>query len=542
MSRGAAAEAERRPRLNPFVFPSEATFRFALLIVAVLGANLYIWNWLWIAIGSDQSSVVRGYLSCQTEHQSALATVADVDAFADANGAFSACVRHVNRPVAWWMLGGTALLLAVAAALLLAYPAWIERRRRLRPLERDDAPKVLDELAALAAEAGLEEEPRWRWGPLDPAPTGLAFGRPGRHAIALTGGLVTRQVTDPPAFRAVVRHELAHLRNRDVDVTYATLALWYAFLLVGVIPFVVVVIDEGADTVFALGWRLFALAGLVYLTRNAVLRAREVYADVRASVPDGRDGALRRLLAELPSRRASPVGRLLRVHPDPAVRLATVDDTRTLFPLSAIVAFGAGVAATIAYESVVTFVGLFVSEPLAVRLLAATAFAPLAMGVVGVGIWRGTWGALAEGSRPTPSWPLALALAAGFFVGPELALERGVRVGGDAPLLSSVTTPAGAQWAAAVFVALLLLLAWVGAGARAWFRSQAGTQPPAAGHDRGPPGCKRRARRVHRRLLSRPRRASCALGLERPERRGARASERGRLGGPRLDVAGANGR
>ena len=105
------------------------------------------------------------------------------------------------------------------------------------------------------------------------------------------GGLVTRQLADPPAFRAVVRHELAHLRNRDVDLTYATVSLWYAFLLVGVLPFALVVCGRGQST------RSSPWAGgcsrspaLVYLTRNAVLRAREVFADVRASVPDGPPG------------------------------------------------------------------------------------------------------------------------------------------------------------------------------------------------------------------------------------------------------------
>ena len=44
-----------------------------------------------------------------------------------------------------------------------------------------------------------------------------------------------------------------------------------------------------------------ALTALVYLTRNSVLRAREVFADVRASVPDGPHGALRRILGGLPS-------------------------------------------------------------------------------------------------------------------------------------------------------------------------------------------------------------------------------------------------
>jgi Peptidase family M48 len=473
----AGAESPGTARLNPFVFPSDTTFRFALLLVAVLGANLYVWNWLWIAVGSDTREVASAYLECTDEHQGALATSRDLDSFTTANDAFSACIRDVQLPLAWWMLGGTGLLLAVAAAILLLLPRWIVRRRRLRPLTREEAPAVVDELAALAREAELREEPRWLWNPLDPSPTGLAFGRPGNHSVALMGGLVTRQIADPPAFRSVVRHELAHLRNHDVDLTYATVSLWYAFLLVGVLPFIVVVADEGATTALALGWRLLALAGLVYLTRNAVLRAREVYADVRASVPDGSQGALRRILAGLPRRHASQWSRLRSVHPDPTMRLAAVNDTRRLFPLGLLVAFGAGVAATIAYESLVTFIGIFVDDPLTMRLLAAVAFAPLAMGVVGVGVWRGAWGALAEDRARPPTWPLALALAAGFLVGPELALERGVRLEGDRTLLETALG-SGAPWIAAVVVGVILLLAWVGAGAAAWLRALAGSARP----------------------------------------------------------------
>ena len=288
-----------------------------------------------------------------------------------------------------------------------------------------------------SSEAGLAEEPRWLWNPLDPSPTGLAFGRPGSHAVALMGGLVVRQVADPPAFRSVVRHELAHLRNRDVDLTYATVSLWYAFLLASVLPFAFVVADEGAGTVLALGWRLLALAALVYLTRNAVLRAREVYADVRASVPDRRDGALRRILAALPRLYDSWWGRLRSVHPDPETRLAALEDTRAMFPIGLLVAFGTGVAATIAYESLVTFIGIFLSDSFSIYLLSAAVFAPLALGVVGVGVWRGVWATLADDRPRSHTWPLALAFAAGFLVGPELALQRGVRIEGDDTLLET---------------------------------------------------------------------------------------------------------
>jgi Zn-dependent protease with chaperone function len=475
----ATGDEPRSPaRLSPFVFPSDTTFRFALLVVAVLGANLYVWNWLWIAVGTDRREVASGYLACTEEHQAAVSSARDVDAFGAASDALSACIREVQLPLAWWMLGGTGLLIAVAVAIMLVLPRWIVWRRRLRPLTREDAPAVVDELATLAREAELREEPRWLWSPLDPSPTGLAFGRPGSHAVALMGGLVVRQLADPPAFRSVVRHELAHLRNRDVDLTYATVSLWYAFLLTGVLPFAIVVADEGASTVLALGWRLLALAGLVFLTRNAVLRAREVYADVRASVPDGSEGALRRILAGLPRRHASQWGRLRSVHPDPTTRLGAVNDTRRLFPLGLLVTFGAGVAATIAYESLVTFIGIFVDDPLTMRLLAAAAFAPLAMGVVGVGVWRGAWGALADDRARPSTWPLALALAAGFLVGPQLALERGVRVEGDTTLLETALG-SGAPWIAAVVAGSVLLLAWVGTAAAAWIRALAGSARPA---------------------------------------------------------------
>lgn len=473
---GAESEPSPGPRLNPFVFPSDTTFRFALLLVAVVGVNLYIWNWLHTAVGVDKGDVVQEYRDCDTEREAALSLVTHIDEVTAASDAFTECVQEANGSLAWWMIGGTALLLGVAGAILFVLPHWIVRRRGLRPLTHDDAPKVVEELGELAREAELMEEPRWLWNPLDPSPTGLAFGRPGSHAIALMGGLITRQIADPPAFRAVVRHELAHLRNRDVDLTYATISLWYAFLVVGAFPFVITVAADPGGDVLGLGWRLLALAALVYLTRNAVLRSREVYADVRASVPDGRAGALRRILGGLPLRSASTWRRLWRVHPDARTRLASVNDTRRLFPLGLLVAFGTGVAATIAHESLVTLFAQFMGDPITINLLAAAVFAPLAMGAVGVGVWRGAWGTLAENRRPSSTWQLALAFSAGLLVGPELALERFVPEDADPTLLG--TGLWRIPWIGALVVGLVLLLAWVRGSAEAWIRALAGSARP----------------------------------------------------------------
>ncbi len=102
-------------------------------------------------------------------------------------------------------------------------------------------------------------------------------------------------------------------------------------------------------------------------------------------------------------------------------------------------------------------------------------FAPLAMGAIGVGVWRGAWGALAEDRRPPATWPVALALAAGLLVGPELALDRIVSAEGS---LLRDGLGGGVVWILALVVGLLLLLAWVGASGEAWIRALAGTSRP----------------------------------------------------------------
>ena len=446
-----------RPRLNPFAFPSDTAFRFGLLVVAVLGANLYVWQWI--------STVNRDFSS---DREAALACLGQTANGADA---FSACVAGLYRYQVAWMLLGTLGLLVVAAALLGLTPWWIERRRKLRPLTEADAPAVVAAVRELAAEQGIDP-PRLRWNPLDSSSGGLAYGHPGRYSVAISGGLVVKQIADPPAFRAVVRHELAHIKNRDVGITYSTVSIWFAFLAVAIVPFTLTLFDEADTTVWSLVWRLGVLAALVYLTRNAVLRSREVYADLRASVHDGEQGGLRRVLEGLSKPAPGILARLRRVHPDPERRLAAIEDTRPLFPLGAIVAFTAGLSATIAYESIVSLFSSYFSDPIDLRFAAALAFAPLVIGIVGVGIWREAFAAHADGREPAPPWVDGLALAAGLMLGPELALERAVTA--DDSLVRDLFSFDGLVWAVALIGGILVLVAWIRASASAWLRALGG--------------------------------------------------------------------
>jgi hypothetical protein len=151
-------------------------------------------------------------------------------------------------------------------------------------------------------------------------------GRVGPYVVAMGAGLVGQYYADRPTFLAIVRHELAHLRNRDVTQTYLAIAIWRAFLLVALLPFAVNLVTQPVEVVAGVAWRVAAMAALVVLTRNAVLRARELSADVRASTWDGPSGALRRLLTPQPGPKPARWRALLSVHPDLATRRRTLDD------------------------------------------------------------------------------------------------------------------------------------------------------------------------------------------------------------------------
>jgi Zn-dependent protease with chaperone function len=473
MSSAAGAGPDRPPpRPNPFAFPSDTTFRFALLVAAVLGATLYVWNWMWTALGADAAQLRTAALRCLQDSQAGFSAAGDDPlAMTRASDEFSNCVQQTYQEAAWWMIGGVALVLAVAALLTIAWPLVKERRAGFEPLESEDAPEALATLVELSDEAGLRREPRWVWNPLQPTATGVAFGHPGRYAVGLTGGLVVRHATDPDGFRAIIRHELAHIRNRDVGLTYATLALWYAFLLAAVVPFAFTLIDEGR---FALSvtWRLLALAALVYLTRNAVLRSREIYADVRASATDGPRGALARVVGALRVRPDRLPARLLALHPAPERRVAALRNTRPLFSIGPIEAFAAGLAATINFDSVHSLVGWYLDDPIDVAMIAAVVFAPLVVGVVGLALWRDRFGALASGTPAQTVWPLGLALVAGLLVGPELSLASALP-GDDRGLLEDLVRGESLIWVVALVALVLLLLHWIANGASVWLRVEA---------------------------------------------------------------------
>jgi Zn-dependent protease with chaperone function len=239
------------------------------------------------------------------------------------------------RADASWIpaFAGTGLLLiAVVAGHLL-----ISRRRPHLPVPV----QVEAELDRLVAVAGLDRAPRYELNPLALTTGAVTRGRAGRYRLVLDAGLMCRRQRTPRRFAAVVLHELAHVRNRDVEVAQLTVALWRIVSVAVLLPYTVVNAWAAArgprptgplrDVALAL-----AVSVVLYLLYAQILRVRELYADRDAiawgadprawvgdepdDVPDTIRGLLLLLARTVLAGAGSSLAAVVRTHPTPGQR------------------------------------------------------------------------------------------------------------------------------------------------------------------------------------------------------------------------------
>jgi len=332
---------------DPFRTPASTTLRFGTLILLAASATAS-WYWLFSTIWHPpDGAVLQPRCMVRTGYYTPMGvwlSPADQARYDQ----YNRCIRHSATPhSALWVVSSLGLLALVTLLLFALQPGWLRRRKGLVPLETlplPDSAALRDELRALVGIAGLDWAPRFLIDPANPRPAGRAFGGLGPRQVALSAGLVVQLRHAPHKFRAVVLHELAHIRNGDVTITYVTIAVWRAFALVTVLPALTNLVDPALVTaqplrnpyrvgwtlVFRqlgnLGWFFLVLTALVYLSRTAVLRAREGYADARAAQWLG-TGALREVLAAS----AEPDGtRWWHTHPRRWARVRLLDQPELL--------------------------------------------------------------------------------------------------------------------------------------------------------------------------------------------------------------------
>jgi hypothetical protein len=329
-----------------------------------------------------------------------------------------------------WTLFGIVGFLAVAVISYAAVPVWRCHRRGLVRLdvpvvggmEMLGAPSLERHLARLRSAAGLPaHRVRFLLDPYNRRPGGVVFGAFGRYLVVLHAGLVVRRESAPAEFDAVVRHELNHIRNGDVDWTYVTITIWRSFLAVVFVPTVAVIAYSMFDIrspavgfpVWGDGLRKFAVLGallaVVYLARADILRTRELHADIvpglsRIDLPGWLSAARRRWP-------------LLHNHPSAVERARALHDHSALFRATALPFVAAGAATTLAASSI--SLGL---ARLALLTWSYWTLVGLLLCVAAALIWNSVTYASEHGSRPTSGWREGVWLGAGLVLGDVMVL------------------------------------------------------------------------------------------------------------------------
>jgi heat shock protein HtpX len=195
---------------------------------------------------------------------------------------------------AGWLIGGAEgmviALLVGAATNLFAY--WNADRVVLaaygaRPIARAEAPKLFDDVAALAQRAGI---PMPRLYLIDSAqPNAFATGRnPAHAAVAVTRGLLS--ALDEAEIAAVIGHELSHVVHRDTLTMTIAATIAGAIGMLANFAFFLGPRDDERDAPLGMfGALLVAILAPVaaLLVQMAISRTREYEADRRGAEISG---------------------------------------------------------------------------------------------------------------------------------------------------------------------------------------------------------------------------------------------------------------
>lgn len=394
--------------------------------------------------------------------------------------AFETCIAEYSPTMPWWSgLAWIALLLALAACVFALIPAWRTRPGRAVAAHLYDAQLPRD-LEAVAAAAEVRPMPAVYVDPLAGSANAVAFGRDGRPVLMMDAGLVRLRTVDRRRYDAILRHEFAHIGNRDITITYATVALWRVFLAVTLVPFLIWLVNAVHDQVagpsmltgeiaFLLHQLAFAvvLIVLAYLARSDVLRTREICADL-ASHSDGRD------LAQYETENADTAGRakrltrsflgLWRAHPSWRLRAALVDDPARLFALAPLPMFLIGLATGIIGGHLEAEWLLDLGNGAWLQSMTSVLPAVLVAGAGGIAVWNAAVQALAD-RRPFPN-----GIAAGMWAGAGLAASQLVY---DADADGNLV-PDDPWYLLLVVAAGAALFWWIAECARLWCNARSG--------------------------------------------------------------------
>ncbi|MFF5012739.1 M48 family metalloprotease [Streptomyces sp. NPDC001165] len=405
----ATATAERSDVARALMsspLPLPTTTRLALLVL-VAGAGASFATWWWLVLGRDNWPGAQ------------LACLPRVDAAPDEVLArFTGCVNDVRLAQSAVVLCGPLALLALAVLCRAAGRRLSLWRWQAAP---DHSSVLAGRLAAVAPEGAGPRPVLWVRGRgvgIRARASGTVR-RPRIVADSYVLSLADRSVD------AIFRHELAHLRLRDVGRVRLAMAAGWLLLLGVTLPMVVALAHDPGLLGAGLVVRMAIVLVVVLLTLCAVLRVREHDADLAAAAdpraPRGATAA--HIGSALAPRRTERLVRSLGLatHPAPAVRLAVLADPARSWGLSSLECLTTGLAAGLVFTDLTLLVAALMPDRTQLAYIAGGLLTGwIVAGVVTVAWWR----AVAVGHRDASgrrAAPAGAALGLGVLLGSQLA-------------------------------------------------------------------------------------------------------------------------
>lgn len=448
MSTQASAEqgtpAPGRVQVSALAFVTPTTTRYLAFLAALLSAGIFVGSWMYNQTqGRHWVGVV---VDCAGQAQQATVSLPPVQAELAREALEARCRSAVDLRRAAYGLGGAAAVGVGALAGVYLAPVMVRRRRQLRQL----GPPLREagvRFAELAAEAGIRRVPLIERGPASQRDA-FSYGAPGRPRVVLPPAVAVRW-RDRDLFDPLVRHELAHVRHRDVALAWLARSAWYALAPLLMLPVLVSLLSSDHSILADLLWRAALLALTVLLVSAALLRSREHDADLRAAQIAGDITPLAALQRRAPRRpERNWLRQLLARHPTPDQRIEVLHQPERTAGVTFLDGFSSAFLAGLLFPLISATVLVIFTSSGRTDLgdyVAALLAGPLLGGSVGLGLWRAAAaGHIAGAGRLATA---ALGVAAGLVLGQLASLEgtgTGTVGGLDHPAWLAVSAALGA--------------------------------------------------------------------------------------------------